>query len=65
MVMFMQKTTLMLREDVHEILKKIGKRKMSEKVNEILFKELVKGKKSMFGIDKGTKSFQREHKDRF
>jgi len=63
MVMLMQRTTIILREDIHKILKKLGKKKMSDKINEILFKELVKKQKSMFGIDKNMKAFEREHKD--
>ncbi|MBI4148604.1 hypothetical protein HY490_04905 [Candidatus Woesearchaeota archaeon] len=58
------KTTLLLREDVHERMKQqFGKRQMSEAVNSILFNELVKTK-SLFGIDKGMKPFVREHKER-
>ncbi len=61
------KTTLLLRRDVHQqLVKMFGKRKVSEGVNEMLFKELImSGKKSMFGIDKGMKPFVREHHDRF
>jgi len=61
------KTTLLLRKDVHQqLLRMFGKRRVSEGVNELLFKELIKsGKKSMFGATKGAKPFVREHHDRF
>lgn len=61
------KTTLLLRRDVHQqLVKMFGKRKVSEGVNEMLFKELImSGKKSMFGATKGSKPFEREHYDHF
>ncbi len=61
------KTTLLLRKDVHQrIIARFGKKRISEGVNELLFRELVKtGKKELFGVDKGTKPFVREHHDRF
>ncbi|MFH1317111.1 MAG: hypothetical protein ABII01_06330 [Candidatus Woesearchaeota archaeon] len=39
------KTTILLRDDVYETLvNKFGKRKISENVNKILFKDLIKKK---------------------
>lgn len=67
--MRMIKTTLLLRKDVHQrLVAEFGKRNLSEGVNEVLFRELIKtGQKSMFGADKGLrlKPFEREHHDRF
>lgn len=66
MFMFMDrvKTTLLLRHDVYDrLVHEFGKRKMSDAVNSILFREVVKVK-GLFGIDKGMKSFVREHKER-
>ena len=67
MYMEFVKTTILLRKDVHQRLAaKFGKRKFSQGINELLFKEFVEPKKkSMFGIDKGIKPFLREHNDRF
>lgn len=61
------KTTLLLRKDVHQrIIARFGRKRVSEGVNELLFRELVKaGRKDMFGVDKNTKPFVREHHDRF
>jgi hypothetical protein len=61
------KTTLLLRKDVHQqLVTMFGKRKVSEGVNELLFKELImSGKKSLFGVTRGAKPFDREHHDRF
>ncbi|MBI2575133.1 hypothetical protein HYV82_04585 [Candidatus Woesearchaeota archaeon] len=48
------------------IIARFGKKRVSEGVNELLFRELVKaGRKDMFGADKGSKPFVREHHDRF
>ncbi len=60
------KTTINLREDVYQALKKVaGKKKMSEKINEILYNALVKEKKSMFGTMKQSDlSDLRDHEDR-
>ncbi|RLI77577.1 hypothetical protein DRP05_09745 [Archaeoglobales archaeon] len=60
------KTTINLREDVYQALKKVaGKKKMSEKINEILYNALVKEKKSLFGTMKPTDlSDLRDHEDR-
>ena len=61
------KTTILLRKDVHQRLAaRFGKRKLSQGLNELLFREFVEPKKkSMFGIDKGSTPFVREHHDRF
>ncbi len=50
----MEKTTIMLRGDVKEAIEKeFGKRKISEIINEMLFKQFIAGKsKEMFGADK-------------
>ena len=60
------KTTINLREDVYQALKKIaGKKRMSEKINEILYSALIKEKKSLFGTMKPTDpSDLRDHEDR-
>jgi len=47
-----QKTTVLLQDEVYEYLvKKIGRRKISETINQILIKQLFTSKKSMFGVD--------------
>jgi len=67
----MEKTTVILRGDVKEALEReFGKRKMSEAINEILFKELVASKKKdMFGADKWLRKVSmkdlRDERDRF
>ena len=59
------KTTLMLRADLLEKIKKdFGRKNISKVVNEILARELLK-KEDLFGIDRGMKPFRREHKDSF
>ena len=60
------KTTINLREDVYQALKKVaGKKNMSEKINEILYNALVKEKKSMLGtMKKSDLSDLRDHEDR-
>ena len=61
----MAKTTVILREDVYEVLKKkYGARGMSKAINEILAEALLKGE-SMFGTMK-KKSLKdlRDHRDR-
>lgn len=60
------KTTVLLREDVYQALKKVaGKKKMSEKINEILYNALIGEKKSLFGTMKPVDvSDLRDHKDR-
>ncbi len=60
------KTTVLLREDVYQALKKVaGKKKMSEKINEILYNALIGEKKSLFGTMKPVDvSDLRDHEDR-
>jgi len=46
------KTTITLRDEVYEyLIKKFGRRKMSQAVNQVLMKQLFKPSKSMFGVD--------------
>ena len=46
------KTTITLRDEVYEyLIKRFGRRKMSEAVNQALTKQLFKPVKSMFGAD--------------
>ncbi len=46
------KTTILLKEEVYEqLIKKAGRRKISDAINTILEKELFKPRKSMFGVD--------------
>jgi predicted CopG family antitoxin len=61
----MAKTTVILREDVYEVLKKkYGARGMSKAINEILAETLLKGE-SMFGTMKKTSLEDlRDHRDR-
>ena len=65
MVMHIAKTTVVLREDVHEVLKKkYGSRGLSKAINEILAEALLKGD-SMFGTMKKTSLKDlRDHRDR-
>jgi len=60
------RTTIKLREDVYQTLKKeAGAKNMSEKINEILMKMLYKEKKTLFGTMPETDlSDLRDHKDR-
>lgn len=60
------RTTIKLREDVYQTLKKeAGPKNISEKINEILIKILFKEKKSLFGTMPETDlSDLRDHKDR-
>jgi len=64
-VMHMAKTTLTLREDIYEVLKKkYGPRGISEAVNQILADALLK-EKSLFGtMKKTTLDDLRDHRDR-
>jgi len=61
----MTKTTVILREDVYEVLKKkYGARGMSKAINEILAEVLFTGE-SMFGtMKKTTLKDLRDHRDR-
>lgn len=46
------KTTITLRDEIYEYLvKRFGRRKISETVNQALMKEFFKPSKSMFGVD--------------
>jgi len=46
------KTTITLRDEVYEyLIKKFGRRKISQAVNQVLMKQLFKPTKSMFGVD--------------
>ena len=61
----MAKTTVILRDDVYEVLKKkYGARGMSKAINELLAEALLKGD-SMFGTMKKTSwKDLRDHRDR-
>ncbi len=60
------RTTIKLREDVYQTLKKeAGVKNISEKINEILVKMLFKEKKSLFGtMQKTDLADLRDHEDR-
>ncbi len=60
------RTTIKLREDVYQTLKKeAGAKNISERINEILIKMLFKEKKSLFGtMQKTDLSDLRDHQDR-
>ena len=60
------RTTIKLREDVYQTLKKeAGAKNLSEKINELLMKVLYKEKKTLFGTMPETDlSDLRDHKDR-
>jgi hypothetical protein len=46
------KTTVVLKDEVYEYLvKKFGKRRISEAINQALMKQFFKPFKSMFGVD--------------
>jgi predicted CopG family antitoxin len=46
------KTTIILKDEIYEYLvKKFGRRSISEAVNQALMEKLVKPEKSMFGVD--------------
>jgi len=46
------KTTIILRDEIYEyLIKKFGRRKISEAINQALMKQLFKPGKSMFGVD--------------
>lgn len=47
-----RKTTVILRDEVYEhLVKKVGRRKISETINRILAKELFEAERSLFGAD--------------
>ena len=60
------RTTIKLREDVYQTLKKeAGAKNLSEKINELLIKMLYKEKKSLFGTMPETGlSDLRDHEER-
>lgn len=60
------RTTIKLREDVYQILKKeAGAKNISQKINEILVKMLLKERESLFGtMQKADLSDLRDHEDR-
>ena len=60
------RTTIKLREDVYQTLKKeAGVKNISEKINEILIKMLFKEKKSLFGtMQKTDLSDLKDNEDR-
>ena len=48
----MPKTTIILKDEVYDYLvKKYGRRKISQAVNDALMKQISKPRKSMFGVD--------------
>lgn len=65
-VTVMAKTTVIVRDDLYEILKrKYGRRAISKAINEILARELLTGE-SMYGTMKKTELRDlRDHRDRF
>ena len=46
------KTTIILKDEIYEyLIKKFGRRRISDAVNQALMKEIFKPIKSMFGVD--------------
>ncbi|MEM2902738.1 MAG: hypothetical protein QXO32_08445 [Candidatus Bathyarchaeia archaeon] len=46
------KTTVLLKDEIYEyLIKRFGRRKISETINQALMKQLFKPSKSMFGVD--------------
>ena len=61
----MAKTTVILREDVYEVLKKkYGARGMSKAINEILSEALLKGESMFDTMEKTSLRDLRDHRDR-
>ena len=65
----MEKTTIMLREDIKQAIEReFGKRKLSQIINDLLSKEII-SEQNMFGVDKWLTPKKikevREHHDRF
>jgi predicted CopG family antitoxin len=60
------RTTVKLREDIYQILRKeAGAKGISKKINEVLEARLIKKKRSLFGtMPKVDLSDLREHEDR-
>ncbi|MEM2982216.1 MAG: hypothetical protein QXH17_03505 [Candidatus Bathyarchaeia archaeon] len=47
------KTTITLRDEIYEyLIKKFGRRRISEAINQALMKQLFKPVKNMFGVDR-------------
>jgi len=66
----MEKTTIVLREDIKQAIEeKFGKRELSRVINELLFEKFIaEESKKMFGCLKGRKIKMgevRDHHDRF
>jgi len=46
------KTTILLRDEIYEyLIKRFGRRRISETINEALMKQLFKSVEGMFGVD--------------
>ncbi len=60
------RTTIKLREDIYQTLKKeVGVRRLSEKINELLEAKLLKKEKTLFGtMPKVDLKDLRDHEDR-
>jgi len=64
-----EKTTILLREDVKaHLLRKVGPRRLSEAINEILARSLFRSKGSLYGADpwlstKGLRDEREPHED--
>ncbi len=49
----MPKTTIVLKDEIYEhLIKRYGRRKISQTINEVLMKQFSQSKKSMFGVDR-------------
>ncbi len=49
----MPKTTIVLKDEIYEqLIKRYGRRKISQTINEVLMKQFSRPKKSMFGVDR-------------
>ena len=70
-IRIMEKTTIVLREDIKQaLIREFGKRKISKVINDLLFKEIIIQKnRNMFGVDKWLTNKKikevRDHHDRF
>ena len=67
MVMFMVKTTVLLRDDIYNIIvSEFGKRELSSTINKILVEKLMRRDGDGFGMfAENPVGFEREHHDRF
>jgi len=46
------KTTVVLRDEIYEyLIKKVGRRRISEAINQVLLRQLTESVKSMYGAD--------------